>query len=118
MWSGGSAAWGKTGPIVEIYYADRSIGRNYAIAAIDFHIQHVGRVLAYLLQAFLIELDALALAVDSLKAIFAVAFIVGVEPIEESRSGNAIELDQVADEMFVDHRALDATQEIFLNPAF
>ena len=62
----------------------------------------------------MVKLDAPALAVDGLVAILAVSLVKGVEPEEERRALDAVELDEVADEVAVDDRALDAAQEVLL----
>ena len=42
----------------------------------------------------------------------------GIEPIEEVGAGNAIKLDQVAHQVFIDDGSLDATDGIFLQDTF
>ena len=42
----------------------------------------------------------------------------GVEPIKEISSGHAIELNQVANQMFVDYGSLDSADGVFFQDCF
>jgi len=108
------AARRKTGPIVEVYYAYATVGADNAIAAVYFDIKHLAGTPAYGTHNFLVERDALGLAVYDLKSVFAMAFIVRVEPPEKRRALHPVEFYEIAHEMTVYDSPLYAAQEIFL----
>lgn len=108
------AARGETGPVIEVDDAYRAVGIYYAVAAIDFHIEYVGSLLAHVAQFLLIEMKPAALAVDGLMSIFAVSLVEGIEPIEERLSAHSVELYEITHKMAVDHGTLYAAVEILM----
>ena len=114
MRGGSIAARGEAGPVVEVDDADIAVGRYDAVAAINLHIEHVRRVLAYLAHLVLVKFQALALAIDGFVAILAMTLVKWIEPIEEPRTRHAVKLDKVAHKVLIDDRSLDAAEEIFL----
>ena len=95
MRGGSIAARGETGPVVEVDDADIAVGRYDAVAAINLHIEHVRRVLAYLAHLVLVKFQALALAIDGFVAILAMTLVKWIEPIEEPRTRHTVKLDKV-----------------------
>ena len=83
--------WRKTGPIIIVDDADRSVGIHYAISPINFYPHDMGGLFADGMKSLCIKRNPLRLSIDSLVTIFAVAFIVRIEPEEERLTGNAVE---------------------------
>ena len=108
------AAGREAGPVVEVDDAYVAFGRDDAVAAIDHHIEDLGRGIAYLLHLLEVELDAAAFAVDGFVAVFAVAFVERIEPVEIARAPDAVEFHEVADKVAVDDGAGYASQKILL----
>ena len=102
------SAGGEAGPVVEVDDADLPVVRHNAVAAVNLHIESLRSLLADSLQVLEVEFQALRLSVDNFVAIFAVALVEGVEPIEEWSALHAVELDEVAHQVLVDNSAGDA----------
>lgn len=108
------ATWSERRPVVEVDDLHGAVGIDDTVASIDLDIHDIRCLLAYLLKAILIEGETVRLAIDSLRAIFRMALIVGIKPIEEGLTAHTIELHQVAHQVAIDHGALDAAIEILM----
>ncbi len=108
------AAGGETGPVVKVDDADFALGRNDAVTAVNFDIKSLGSRVADGDEVIEVKLYAARFAVDSLMAILAVPFVKRVEPKEERRAVDTVELDEVPFEMTVDDGTGYASEKIFL----
>lgn len=64
------AAWGEAWPIVEVDDANVAFGADYAVASIDFYIEHFAGSLTDVAELFFVEFQTLRLAVDGFVAVF------------------------------------------------
>lgn len=112
-WGGFVAAWGEGWPVVEVDDAYGEVFFAYdCVASVYLDVECFCGLCAEVAQVVEVEGDAFGCSVYAFVSELAVCLGGGVKPVEEVCSGYAVELDEVAREMFVYHGVGDSSHGV------
>ena len=104
----------EAGPVVEVDYSDRAVGINDAVTYVYLDVNHLLCFLTDMFQIIEVKRDTFGMTVDGFQAVFAVAFIKRIKPMEERLAADSVEFDEITHKMSVDYSAFYSTVEVFM----